>query len=389
MERFNQNVLKKIKPINRLLRLFVHEEHASTPVKIDDIKEILIIEVSLIGDEIMTIPFYSCLKANCPNARVTVVGRKWVSSQLLAQGLIDRIIEFDALKCLSSPVDWIKNYRTIKGVLTKINTQSYDVDFEPRGDIRYALFMHFTTSDRKISFVFMDNAYMLTDAVEPDADIVHEIPHRLSLLKKTGFDTMKSPIYPVLRTTKKQELYNENYIKKYDLEGKNIIGIHPGASLKDKQYKKFPEVISLIADKMDKGKNYILIFCGKGEEKMAGKVLLSARNHRLNAHIVNENLENYIGLLSVCNYMICNDSGAGHIAAAYGIPVTVVFGPVLAEMYAPMGENAVFTVSHNLPCKPCRRRECPNGDNICLTEIEADEVATVVEKMIRISERKR
>ena len=144
MERFNQDVLKRIKPVNRLLKLLVHEEFAKTPIKIDDIKEILIIEVSLIGDEIMTIPFYSCLKANCPNARITVVGRKWISLQLLAQGLIDRIIEFDALKCLSSPMDWIKNNRTIRSVLTEINKLSYDVAFEPRGDIRYALFMHFT-----------------------------------------------------------------------------------------------------------------------------------------------------------------------------------------------------------------------------------------------------
>ena len=230
---------------------------------------------------------------------------------------------------------------------------------------------------------------MLTDAVKPDTDIVHEIPYRLSLLKKMGFDMIKSPTYPILRTTKDQDSYNENYIKKYDLAGKNIIGIHPGASLKDKQYKKFPEVISLIADKIDKGKDYILIFCGQSEEEMAAKVLFSARNKKLNAHIVNENLENYIGLVSICNYMICNDSGAGHLAAAYGIPVTVVFGPVLPEMYAPMGENAVFTVSHKLSCKPCRRRECPNGDNICLTKIEANEVANVVEKMISTSERKR
>ncbi len=383
MQRYNINVIKKVKPFNSILRLFVHEKRYYKPIDISEIRNILIVEISLIGDEIMTIPFYMNLKANCPNAYITVLGKKWISNQLIEQGLIDEIIEFDGLKLLASPFSWIKYRREIKNAIRVANKKNYDICFEPRGDIRYTLFMHFMNAKRKVSFDLLGNDYMMTDPIKSDGNIIHEIPHRLSLLDKMGFDLSLSPTYPVLEITEKQKVWNSNFIKDNLLTGRKIIGIHPGASLKDKQYPKYPEAVKKVIERLTEIEKYtFLIFCGPNEEQIAKSVEEAVRGEDVECIVVKEKLENYIGLINICDYMICNDSGAGHVAAAYGIPVTVIFGPVLAEMYSPMGRNNVFFISHNIECKPCQKRECPKRDVRCLLDILPNEVADVVMEML-------
>ena len=66
MKRYNQALLNKTRLINSILRLFIHEKSYSEPINVKEIREVLIVEVSLIGDEIMTIPFYRAIKANNP-----------------------------------------------------------------------------------------------------------------------------------------------------------------------------------------------------------------------------------------------------------------------------------------------------------------------------------
>lgn len=384
MKRYNQALLNKTRLINSILRLFIHEKSYSEPINVKEIREVLIVEVSLIGDEIMTIPFYRAIKANNPNVKITVVGRKWISDQLIENGVIDEIVEFDALKCLSSPADWIRHRKEIKDTLGKINNKTYDIALEPRGDIRFGLFMHFTKARRKASFDIMNNAYMLTDPVKPDESIVHEVSHRLSLLERIGFDLSISVAYPQLDISNRQLEFVKNFVSSNELAGKKIIGIHPGASLAVKQYKRYPEVIASVIDEIDDKEKYaILVFCGKGEEDEAKRVYQEAINKDVKTIIVSEILENYIGLVSVCDCMICNDSGAGHIAAAYGIPVTVIFGPVLPEMYRPLGENGVYVVSHDLDCKPCYKRSCPLNTNACIDGISPNEVTDVFSRMLK------
>lgn len=388
MKRYNQASLNKTKAINSILKLFIHEQRYSELLDIKKLKEILIIEVSLIGDEIMTIPFYKTIKANNPNAKITVVGRKWISNQLIEKGVIDEIIEFDGFKCLSSPSDWLRYRKEIKETLKIINGKTYDLALEPRGDIRFALFMHFTNAIRKSSFDIMNNAYMLTDPVEADESIIHEVPHRLSLLERIGYDLSLTVSYPQLSVSKRQDEFIKSFVKSHGLEEKTVIGIHPGASLSVKQYKRYPDVMSGVIDKIKEKEKYaVLVFCGRGEEDAANDVYHEVVKKGVKAIVVSEKLENYIGLVSECDYMICNDSGAGHIAAAYGIPVTVIFGPVLPDMYKPLGQNKVFVVSHQLECKPCIKRNCPLGTNVCIDGISPNEVIDTVSTMINEARR--
>jgi len=72
-------------------------------------------------------------------------------------------------------------------------------------------------------------------------------------------------------------------------------------------------------------------------------------------------------VLSHCRALVTNDSGAMHVGAAVGVPVTAVFGPTDETATRPLGD-AHRVVSHDVWCRPCMLRECPI-DHRCMRRI--------------------
>ena len=50
-------------------------------------------------------------------------------------------------------------------------------------------------------------------------------------------------------------------------------------------------------------------------------------------------LTTLVGVLSLCRGLISNDSGAMHLAAALGVPVTAMFGPTDETATRPLGRG--------------------------------------------------
>jgi heptosyltransferase-2 len=76
---------------------------------------------------------------------------------------------------------------------------------------------------------------------------------------------------------------------------------------------------------------------------------------------------------------VSNDSGAMHLAAALGVPVTAIFGPTNERATAPIGDHDV--IQHQVFCRPCMLRECPI-DHRCMRRIEAAEVYAAVARRL-------
>jgi heptosyltransferase-2 len=73
------------------------------------------------------------------------------------------------------------------------------------------------------------------------------------------------------------------------------------------------------------------------------------------------------GVIALCRALVTNDSGAMHLGAAVGVPVTAVFGPTNEQATRPMGDAHAVLV-HPVWCRPCMLRECPI-DHRCMRGI--------------------
>ncbi|MCJ8277650.1 MAG: glycosyltransferase family 9 protein [Bdellovibrionales bacterium] len=76
--------------------------------------------------------------------------------------------------------------------------------------------------------------------------------------------------------------------------------------------------------------------------------------------------------------LICNDSGAMHMAAVVGTPIVSVFGPTVQELgYRPWSQGSIVLENNDLLCRPCGQhggRKCPIGTHICMKSVSHNDV---------------
>jgi heptosyltransferase-2 len=92
------------------------------------------------------------------------------------------------------------------------------------------------------------------------------------------------------------------------------------------------------------------------------------------------------GVMARCRAFVSNDSGAMHLAAAVGLPVTAIFGSTDERATAPLNSVSAPAPPHEILtcdvwCRPCMLRECPI-DHRCMTGIDPERVCEAVERQI-------
>lgn len=382
-ERFNNDKAKYLKLVNPLLKIISHERTSTEALIFSDVSSIAIVDVTLIGDAVINIPFYKVVRKSFPNASITIIGKPWIKEQLHQMRLYDKYYCFDVQRFFNSPISVVKNWGIIKRALQDINSTVYDLAFEPIGDERYIYFMHLLSAKRKVSYNYTDDAFLLTDAIEPDWSIKSSIDVKLHLLEAIGCEISDNDRIPELPSTDSQLMDNANYFLQGGIsEDMTVIGVHPGASLEAKQYPRYPKLITSLCDILDPEHYAFIIFCGPGERQITELVCQAAASKGFNAFVSEEELGLYIKRIASCDCMICNDSGAAHLAAAYGVPVTVIFGPIDPAKFAPRGTSGVYIVSLEKDCKPCNRPICPLGTNDCINDISVQDCVSAVRRMI-------
>lgn len=382
IKKFNVKKTRQLNKINKILSLIYKKPKHDAETKYKEIRNILIIDFALMGDMIMNIPFLKTIKHNFPQAHITMVAMQWAEVILEDQNLVDEFIIFDGKNILSSPKSILKNRKTVKEIWNKINLKTYEIGFEPKGDLRHIWFMHYTKSLRTISYNYTGGEYLITDSFAPKESTSHLIDEKLDLLEMCGLTIYDEDRIPQLFLSDSCKIFIQNFLKVNDLNNKRIIGIHPGASNVNKQYGYFPELVRSIGALL-KGNDIFCIFEGPGESKTVDSVCSEIELSGKLYLRVKVKTKEYVTLVSICDYMICNDSAAGHIAAAYGIPVTIIFGPVSPDVALPRGKGKINYVSHNLICKPCTLPECPKKTEECIKGISANEV---LEKFLELME---
>lgn len=383
MPQFNQDKLKKLKKIDKFLSFFLpnRTQKDRYAANVDD-KEIIIIAFFLIGDTIMFLPALHTIRKNYPHSRITLVCTKVVQILLHQQGIIDEFIIVDC--------PWIAPFNKSKinivrffSKIYKINKKKYDICIDFRGDWRNIFYMNFIKSARKISYSSSGGEYMLTDPIIPNSNIVHYTEEGLYLLHQLGMKIEDDCKFPKLYLSDSDKKMIESFKANELLESKLIVGLHPGVSASADARKwdeeKFTNLIKGI-HKSDKNIAFV-VFEGPNERETV-EYIRRELGDEIQVVFIKESLQRYITLLNACDIIICNDSGAGHLASAFGTPTIVIFGKADPNAVRPL-RDSTYIISYELECKPCNQHICPLGTNECIKSITTEEVLSVALEILK------
>lgn len=338
-------------------------------------KKILIIELWGIGDLIMMGTILKPLKNNYPHAEISLLSKTYGDTLFRDAGQISKFIEFYfpwthfKSKYKFWKWDWIAFARMIR----KLRQEKFDLILDARGDIRNNLLSFLIGGRRRIGYDWTGGGYFLTDVLSRGYKNNHRIEAWMNILNYLHIT--KEDCHPHLFITERQSGFADNFFKEHHVSDRDlVVGIHPGAAIKNRCWpmERFAQVGEQIRARYNAR---VIVFIepgGYGENFPMEGELVKART----------SLEEFVVLIKKIDILLCNDSGAMHIATAVDTPVLALFGPGDVHRIGPYKNAKASVIRKDFTCCPCFD-DCKYIRAMCLDAIETEEVMKAFDAMIR------
>jgi len=315
-----------------------------------EVKRILVITLSNVGDIILTTPVIKTLAKEFPRTRIDVMVGPGGKEVFDRDPNIFKVIIYD--KHLP-----IAEKRRLQLKLKKLK---YDLVV----DIRNTVFP-----------LLIGPKYRTSTIQKFPRAMAHRKKRHLHLLKSLGIEKFEEQSY--IHIPKEDEEYAANLLKEYGITPPVVV-INPGARSHLKRWTE--EGFAQLADRLISECRADIVFVGLREDEaivsnIAGK--MKGRAHNL---VNRTNIRQLASLLKRAKLLVTNDSAPLHVGCAVGTNVLAIFGPTDPAKYGPTGEFDVV-INRKLSCSPCESAACVQNYE-CMKLISADEVFDAAKGMI-------
>jgi len=346
-------------------------------------EKLLCIRLSGLGDVVHALNALSLLRKHRPTAHIAWVVEDRFSSLLMGHPHIDELIVLPRTiwsRKLAYPTGWCAVLRDAAQLARRLRKEEFAVSIDFQSSIKSAWLVAAGGAPTRVGFgwgVAREFSPLFNNTlVRLKAKDCHRIERNLALLAPLGIPTRYEE--PVLVCGDHDAHVIDAALAKMHNGGPLVI-IHPGTS-EFAAFKRWStEGYAQVADRLvaELGAQ-VLISRGPGEENIARRVL-NAMTQKGALAPRTENLQQLVRLLSHADLFIGSDSGPLHLASALKVPAVALFGPKDPATTGPYCGRSIV-VTGTAPCRPCRRRRCPNP--VCMSTIRVHDVFTAARLLL-------
>ena len=293
-------------------------------------KNILIIKPSSLGDIVLALPALSGLRSSYPDAKISWLVRPDFAPLLENHPHLDEIIVFDR-KYLGK--GWY-NPRALASLLVlirRLRRSSFDAVFDLQGLFRTASLCWLTGCKKRFGMLTArEFAHIFyTHKVSQDKDCIHLVDYYLKIIKAAGASAGRRPVDNVdvqfiLPQTDAAASSVSRLLAGHGIRSDGYAVLIPGSAHSDKCWP--IERFAALADKISSRFDLSIITTGSAAENSIVEKLQELSNVPIVNLAGQTSLGELVALLRAARLVISNDTGPGHIAAALGVPLVLIFG---------------------------------------------------------------
>jgi heptosyltransferase-2 len=333
-----------------------------------ELRRILVIAPAAIGDTMVFNPLLKTLRANAPDAALTVLAPKSLEPLIRLFPGADEVVSIDDALYIEGD-GWEPN-------VERALSREYDLALDTLCIGACVTIMHRVSARTKVGINFApDDPSPYSLEVEPFSSVENRSAvdcyldyaralHLPKLVESTAIDSHRlDPISDVSVARLVRTLRAET----------SIALLLAGGDW----HKRYPSGLITELIRTCESDYLPVLLYGPSEADDYSNYLDEwhlARNGRI--HTFTGSLSHAIHILRACSGTIGNDCGLMHIAVALGLPTLSLFGPSEPTAWFPYrhAETQRFLIS-NAPCRPCYgsdRARC--GDNHCMAEFSPAQI---------------
>jgi len=353
-------------------------------------EKILIIRLSAIGDVVRTLPALRALRNKYPTAYIAWVVEENAQDILQGHPDLNRLFIFKRKKWtkeIFSIRKFLNTFKEVTAFFREIRNEHFDLVLDFHGILKSGVISFFSGVPLRAGFSrdyskecnYLFNNYHIS----LETDEINRIERNLKFIHFLGivYDDYGDDQKPIIPITDKDRHYIDNFFQEKDLNKHTpLIAIHPGTSKKT-TYKRWDiSYYATVADKLIERLDANILWTWGPGELETSEAVVDRMKHGSTIACKTENLRQLAEIFNRCNIFLGSDSGPMHIASFVKTPVVVIYGPTNPVVNAPYEKNPHIMLRKDMPCSPCRKRDCKSVQ--CMTMVKPDEVFDAVKKLL-------
>jgi lipopolysaccharide heptosyltransferase II len=351
---------------------------------------ILLVRPRLIGDVILTTPAIRALRRRFPDAELLYLVESLAAPVVTANPHLTDVLVLDHSRGWNRVRDDVKTARALRA-------RRIDVAIDFHGGPRSAWFTWASGAPVRVGYDIRGRMWMYTRVVRRPRtagprhsmlnqwDLLAAVDPALAAPPTPEGDRVEMPVDPPARASIDRRLASLGIAA-----DDSIVVLHVSAR---NPFRRWPEssFAEVAADLVRaSSRRWVVVVGGPSDRDAAGRVLAQARELAgagANRLVPGEgwSLAEMRALMDRASLFLGGDSGPMHIAATSDIPIVALYGPTVADQWAPWRPRHLRTVAVDagpLPCRPCDQRACIPGDFRCLMRITPESVRVAVEQVL-------